>query len=170
MAVTGSPTINITKLQPQPDQNFEFLPAKEKTLRFPPDDGTVDAKHGLTARNVVSSSFHPGKKQTSLSVHILDPGFSNPTVSSSITPMITSNADASSPGDISMDITEAQIGYILVEDAGTDGTEAQTGPGTDDCVRESVLSGSRGKADWQSSGATGSSSCEGLKMASFFFP
>ncbi|XP_030576718.1 uncharacterized protein knl1 isoform X2 [Archocentrus centrarchus] len=178
MDVTGSPTINITQLQLQSDQKFGFLPAKEKTLTFTPSS-TMDENHGLTvntARNLVPDSFNPGKKQdsetcglprnTSLSVHNLDPGFSL-TDSSSIKNMITSNGDPSCPEDISMDMTEAQTGYILVGDVGTDRVDAQTGQGADDCVRDPVPTqgiysqcGNLRKTDWQRSEATGSSSCK----------
>lgn len=172
MDVTRSHTVNIHQLQVQSDQNFDFLPAKEKTLRFTPDDGIMDKNYGLTtntASNSASNSVNSEKKQdrqicdlprnTSLSAHSLDPGSKNLTASSSINPMITkmnSNGNAVCPkADISMDMTEAPTGYILEGDAGT---------ATDARLQDLFPTQSR-KADWQNSKATGLSSCKGMKTA-----
>ncbi|XP_005475132.1 uncharacterized protein knl1 [Oreochromis niloticus] len=176
MDVTRSHTVNIHQLQVQSDQNFDFLPAKEKTLRFTPDDSIMDKNYGLTTNtssDSASNSVNSEKKQdrqicdlprnTSLSAHSLDPGSKNLTASSSINPIITkmtSNGNAVCPeGDISMDMTEAQTGYILEGDAGT----ATDGRLQDLFPTQSIhpQSGNVRKADWQNSKATGLSSCKG---------
>uniref|UniRef100_A0AAZ1XGR1 Knl1 C-terminal RWD domain-containing protein n=1 Tax=Oreochromis aureus TaxID=47969 RepID=A0AAZ1XGR1_OREAU len=176
MDVTRSHTVNIHQLQVQSDQNFDFLPAKEKTLRFTPDDSIMDKNYGLTTNtssDSASNSVNSEKKQdrqicdlprnTSLSAHSLDPGSKNLTASSSINPIITkmtSNGNAVCPeGDISMDMTEAQTGYILEGDAGT-ATDARL---QDLFPTQSIhpQSGNVRKADWQNSKATGLSSCKG---------
>lgn len=180
MDVTRSHTVNIHQLQVQSDQNFDFLPAKEKTLRFTPDDSIMDKNYGLTTNtssDSASNSVNSEKKQdrqicdlprnTSLSAHSLDPGSKNLTASSSINPIITkmtSNGNAVCPeGDISMDMTEAQTGYILEGDAGT----ATDGRLQDLFPTQSIhpQSGNVRKADWQNSKATGLSSCKGMKTA-----